>query len=231
MSGVLVIERLRRRHRAGSAAFAGRIEKTGRACVVVGQQSGTPSKKNSHTSRPMEKELRRSKLYFLDWDADAFTSASAASGLSIFALGPLLRWKQPPGRPGFHQPSGEGCEVLQEALSWRSPPPSPRRGRPGTSTNAPSGSPRPPSFTCFVNDPKAVVKPSRRYGGTPESAEGLGFDGSRDQVGSGVASRNGEVRRKELNASRPPPPPQRRFPFRFPVPMPAPGRSKTGANR
>jgi GTP-binding protein len=67
-------------------------------------------------------------------------------------------------------------EVLQEAVSWRSPPTS-RGGRQGRIYYGTQVATRPPSFTLFVNDPKLFGDTYRRYV-ERQIREGLGFEGS-----------------------------------------------------
>jgi len=149
---------------------AGRIEEDGRACVVV-VNKWDAIEKDSHTMPAMEKELR-AKLYFLDWAPMLFTSALSGQRVeSIFALA-LLAVEQHRRRVTTSVVN----EVLQEALSWRSPPTS-RGGRQGRLYYGTQVATRPPSFTLFVNDPKLFGETYRRYV-ERQIREGLGFDGS-----------------------------------------------------
>jgi GTPase len=149
---------------------AGRIEEEGRACVVV-VNKWDAIEKDSHTMPAMEKELR-AKLYFLDWAPMLFTSALTGQRVeSIFALA-FLAVEQHRRRVSTSVVN----EVLQEALSWRSPPTS-RGGRQGRLYYGTQVATRPPSFTLFVNDPKLFGDTYRRYV-ERQIREGLGFDGS-----------------------------------------------------
>jgi len=149
---------------------AGRIEEDGRACVLV-VNKWDAIEKDSHTMPAMEKELR-AKLYFLDWAPMLFTSALSGQRVeSIFALA-LLAVEQHRRRVTTSVVN----EVLQEALSWRSPPTS-RGGRQGRLYYGTQVATRPPSFTLFVNDPKLFGETYRRYV-ERQIREGLGFDGS-----------------------------------------------------
>jgi GTP-binding protein len=104
--------------------LAGRIEEDGRACVVV-VNKWDAIEKDSHTMPAMEKELR-SKLYFLDWAPMLFTSALSGQRVqSIFAIA-AVAVEQHRRRVSTSVVN----EVLQEAVSWRSPPTS-RGGRQG----------------------------------------------------------------------------------------------------
>ena len=67
-------------------------------------------------------------------------------------------------------------EVLQEALSWRSPPTT-RGGRQGRLYYGTQVAVRPPSFTLFVNEPKLFGDTYRRYV-ERQIRQGLGFEGS-----------------------------------------------------
>ncbi|MCP9820442.1 ribosome biogenesis GTPase Der [Synechococcus sp. Cruz-9H2] len=149
---------------------AGRIEEDGRACVIV-VNKWDAIEKDSHTMAAMEKELR-AKLYFLDWAPMLFTSALTGQRVeSIFALA-LMAVEQHRRRVTTSVVN----EVLQEAVSWRSPPTS-RGGRQGRIYYGTQVATRPPSFTLFVNDPKLFGETYRRYV-ERQIREGLGFDGS-----------------------------------------------------
>ncbi|MEI6829957.1 MAG: ribosome biogenesis GTPase Der [Synechococcaceae cyanobacterium ELA445] len=150
--------------------LAGRIEEDGRACVIVVNKWDL-IEKDSHTMAAMEKELR-AKLYFLDWAQMLFTSALSGQRVeSIFALA-LLAVEQHRRRVTTSVVN----EVLQEAVSWRSPPTS-RGGRQGRIYYGTQVAVRPPSFTLFVNDPKLFGETYRRYV-ERQIREGLGFEGS-----------------------------------------------------
>ncbi|MCP9840734.1 ribosome biogenesis GTPase Der [Synechococcus sp. J7-Johnson] len=149
---------------------AGRIEEDGRACMIV-VNKWDAIEKDSHTMAAMEKELR-AKLYFLDWAPMLFTSALTGQRVeSIFALA-LMAVEQHRRRVTTSVVN----EVLQEAVSWRSPPTS-RGGRQGRIYYGTQVATRPPSFTLFVNDPKLFGETYRRYV-ERQIREGLGFDGS-----------------------------------------------------
>ncbi len=149
---------------------AGRIEEDGRACVIV-VNKWDAIEKDSHTMTAMEKDLR-AKLYFLDWAPMLFTSALSGQRVeSIFSLA-LLAVEQHRRRVTTSVVN----EVLQEAVSWRSPPTS-RGGRQGRIYYCTQVAVRPPSFTLFVNDPKLFGDTYRRYV-ERQIRQGLGFDGS-----------------------------------------------------
>ncbi len=150
--------------------LAGRIEEDGRACVVVVNKWDL-IEKDSHTMAAMEKELR-AKLYFLDWAPMLFTSAVTGQRVqSLFAIA-AVAVEQHRRRVSTSVVN----EVLQEAVSWRSPPAS-RGGRQGRIYYGTQVAVRPPSFTLFVNDPKLFGDTYRRYV-ERQIREGLGFEGS-----------------------------------------------------
>jgi GTP-binding protein len=150
--------------------LAGRIEEDGRACVIV-VNKWDAVEKDSHTMAAMEKELR-AKLYFLDWAPMLFTSALSGQRVeSIFAVA-AVAVEQHRRRVSTSVVN----EVLQEAVSWRSPPTS-RGGRQGRIYYGTQVATRPPSFTLFVNDPKLFGDTYRRYV-ERQIREGLGFEGS-----------------------------------------------------
>ncbi|MEA5424542.1 ribosome biogenesis GTPase Der [Synechococcus sp. CCY9202] len=150
--------------------LAGRIEEDGRACVVV-VNKWDAIEKDSHTMPAMERELR-AKLYFLDWAPMLFTSA--LSGQRVEAIFPLALLAVEQHRRRVT--TSVVNEVLQEALSWRTPPTS-RGGRQGRLYYGTQVASRPPSFTLFVNDPKLFGDTYRRYV-ERQIREGLGFEGS-----------------------------------------------------
>ena len=150
--------------------LAGRIEEDGRACVIV-VNKWDAVEKDSHTMAAMEKELR-AKLYFLDWAPMLFTSALSGQRVeSIFAVA-AVAVEQHRRRVSTSVVN----EVLQEAVSWRSPPTS-RGGRQGRIYYGTQVATRPPSFTLFVNDPKLFGDTYRRYV-ERQIREGLGFEGT-----------------------------------------------------
>ncbi|MEY2748358.1 MAG: hypothetical protein RLZZ168_374, partial [Cyanobacteriota bacterium] len=150
--------------------LAGRIEEDGRACVIV-VNKWDAIEKDSHTMPAMEKELR-AKLYFLDWAPMLFTSALTGQRVqSLFAIA-AVAVEQHRRRVSTSVVN----EVLQEAVSWRSPPTS-RGGRQGRIYYGTQVATRPPSFTLFVNDPKLFGDTYRRYV-ERQIREGLGFEGS-----------------------------------------------------
>ncbi len=150
--------------------LAGRIEDQGRACVVV-INKWDAIEKDSHTMVSMEKEFR-SKLYFLDWAKMLFASALTGQRVdSIFALASLAV-EQHRRRVSTSVVN----EVLNEAISWRSPPTT-RGGRQGRLYYGTQVASRPPSFTLFVNDPKLFGDTYRRYI-ERQIREGLGFEGT-----------------------------------------------------
>ena len=150
--------------------LAGRIEEEGRACLVVVNKWDLVEK-DSHTMPAMEKELR-SKLYFLEWAPMLFISA--LNGQRVERIFPLavLAVEQHRRRVS----TAVVNEVLQEALSWRSPPTT-RGGRQGRLYYGTQVAVRPPSFTLFVNEPKLFGDTYRRYV-ERQIRQGLGFEGS-----------------------------------------------------
>ena len=150
--------------------LAGRIEEDGRACVVVVNKWDL-IEKDSHTMPVMEKELR-AKLYFLDWAPMLFISA--LNGQRVERIFPLAALAVEQHRRRVS--TAVVNEVLQEALSWRSPPTT-RGGRQGRLYYGTQVAVRPPSFTLFVNEPKLFGDTYRRYV-ERQIRQGLGFEGS-----------------------------------------------------
>ena len=150
--------------------LAGRIEEDGRACVVAVNKWDLISK-DSHTLPAMEKELR-SKLYFLEWSPMLFISV--LTGQRVERIFPLAALAVEQHRRRVS--TSVVNEVLQEALSWRTPPTT-SGGRQGKVYYGTQVAVRPPSFTLFVNDPKLFGDTYRRYV-ERQIREGLGFEGS-----------------------------------------------------
>ena len=176
--------------------LAGKIENDGRACVVVVNKWDV-IEKDSHTMSLMEKELR-SKLYFLDWADMIFTSALTGQRVeSIFAVASLAV-----DQHRRRVSTSVVNEVLQEALSWRSPPTS-RGGRQGRLYYATQVASSPPSLTLFVNDPKLFGESYRRYI-ERYLREGLGFQGTPIKLfwrGKQKRDVEKDMARQQLNSS------------------------------
>ncbi len=150
--------------------LAGRIEEEGRACVVVVNKWDAVSK-DTYTMPIMEKELR-SKLYFLNWAEMIFTSALKGQRIE-----PIFRLASSAVEQHRRRVSTSVVnEVVNEALSWRSPPTS-RGGRQGRLYYATQVANSPPSFTFFVNEPKLFGDTYRRYL-ERQLRQGLGFEGT-----------------------------------------------------
>ncbi|QEY32086.1 ribosome biogenesis GTPase Der [Synechococcus sp. RSCCF101] len=150
--------------------LAGRIEEEGRACVVV-VNKWDAVEKDSHTMAAMEKQLR-SRLYFLEWAAMLFTSALTGQRVQAIFASAAAAVDQHRRRVS----TAVVNDVLQEALSWRSPPTT-RGGRQGRLYYGTQVATRPPSFTLFVNEPRLFGDSYRRYV-ERQLREGLGFEGS-----------------------------------------------------
>ncbi len=150
--------------------LAGKIEEMGRACVLV-VNKWDAIEKDSQTMIHFEKELR-SKLYFLHWATMIFTSALTGQRVdSIFSLA-ISAVDQHRRRIGTSVVN----EVLQEAVSWRTPPTT-RGGRQARLYYGTQVASKPPTFTLFVNDPKLFGDSYRRYI-ERQLREGIGFDGT-----------------------------------------------------
>ncbi len=150
--------------------LAGRIEDSGRSCVIV-VNKWDAVEKDSHTMSSVEKEFR-SKLYFLHWATMLFTSALTGQRVdNIFALATLAV-----DQHRRRVSTSVVNEVLKEALSWRNPPTT-RGGRQGKLYYGTQVATQPPTFTLFVNEPKLFGETYRRYV-ERQLREGLGFEGT-----------------------------------------------------
>ncbi len=133
--------------------LAGRIEEEGRACLVVVNKWDLVEK-DSHTMPAMEKELR-SKLYFLEWAPMLFISALTGQRVErIFPLA-VLAVEQHRRRVT----TAVVNEVLQEALSWRSPPTTGAAGKGGCIT-APRWRCDHPASRCSSTSPNCSATPT-----------------------------------------------------------------------
>jgi GTP-binding protein len=136
--------------------LTGRIIEEGRAAVIV-VNKWDAIEKDSYTIYDHKKYLQ-DRLYYMDW-ADAIF-VSALTGQRVEKILDLV------------DVAAEGhCrrvstavinEVLQEAISWHSPPTT-RQGRQGKIYYGTQVRSQPPTIALFVNDPKRFNDNYRRY--------------------------------------------------------------------
>ncbi|NEQ65156.1 MAG: ribosome biogenesis GTPase Der [Symploca sp. SIO2D2] len=136
--------------------LAGRIADEGRAAIIV-VNKWDAVEKDSYTIYEQEK-LLKDRLHFVDWAEMIFVSA--LTGKRVEKILDLVdkAAAQHQRRVGTSVIN----EVLQEAVSWHSPPTN-RQGRQGKIYYGTQVKSQPPTMTLFVNDPKRFGENYRRY--------------------------------------------------------------------
>jgi GTP-binding protein len=136
--------------------LAGRIEEEGRACIIV-VNKWDAVEKDSHTIYEHEK-LVKDRLYFIEWAETIFVSA--LTGQRVEKILDLVNIAAEE-----HQRRVTTAvinEVLQEAISWHSPPTN-RQGRQGKIYYGTQVRSQPPTIVLFVNDRDRFNENYRRY--------------------------------------------------------------------
>ncbi len=136
--------------------LAGRIEDDGRACVVV-VNKWDMIEKDSYTIYDYTEHVRE-RLYFVKWAPLIFISAH--TGQRVTKLFEHIDQVVVSHRRRVS--TSVVNEVLQEALSWQSPPTN-RQGKQGRIYYGTQVSGQPPTFVIFVNDPQLIKENYRRY--------------------------------------------------------------------
>lgn len=136
--------------------LADRIAEEGRACIIV-VNKWDAVEKDTYTILSYEKEVQ-SRLYFIDWADIIFVSALTGKRVEkIIDLVDIAAEQ--------HQRRVSTAvinEVIEEAVSWHSPPTS-RQGKQGKIYYGTQVSSQPPTIILFVNDPKRFGDNYRRY--------------------------------------------------------------------
>lgn len=136
--------------------LAGRIEDEGRSCIVV-VNKWDAVEKDTYTINEYTHEVRN-RLYFVEWAPILFTSALTGQRVPKI-LDQVDAVIQNHRR---RIPTAVVNDVLQDALSWQSPPTS-KQGKQGRIYYATQTSTAPPAFVFFVNDPELIKTNYRRY--------------------------------------------------------------------
>ena len=136
--------------------LAGRIMEEGRAAVLV-VNKWDAVEKDSYTIYDYEKHLK-DRLYYVEWAESIFISA--ITGKRVDKILDLVDTAAEEHRRRVS--TSVINEVLQEAISWYSPPTS-RQGRQGKIYYGTQVSSKPPTIALFVNDPKRFSDNYRRY--------------------------------------------------------------------
>lgn len=150
--------------------LAGRIAEEGRACVIV-VNKWDAVEKDSYTIYEQEAELK-DRLHFVDWAQAIFVSAITGQRVEKILDVVDIADEQHKRRVT----TAVINEVLQDAVSWHSPPTS-RQGRQGKIYYGTQVRSQPPTIALFVNDPKRFNENYRRYI-ERQFREHLGFTGT-----------------------------------------------------
>ena len=150
--------------------LAGRIIDDGRAVILV-INKWDAVEKDTGTINQYRKEIL-SRLYFMEWAQTIFVSA-----LTGQRVNKILDMVDVAAESHRRRVSTSVInEVLEEAVSWHSPPTS-RQGKQGRIYYGTQVSSQPPTITLFVNDPKRFNDNYRRYIDR-QFREQLGFTGT-----------------------------------------------------
>jgi GTPase len=136
--------------------LAGRIAEEGRACIIV-VNKWDAVEKDSYTIYEHEKVLQ-DRLSFTDWAETIFVSA--VTGQRVEKI--LEMVNQAAEAHKRRVSTSVINEVLQDAMSWHSPPAS-RGGRQGKIYYGTQVSAEPPTIALFVNEAKRFNDNYRRY--------------------------------------------------------------------
>ena len=150
--------------------LAGRIIDEGRAVVLIVNKWDAIDK-DSGTINQYRKEIL-SRLYFMEWAQLIFVSAM--TGQRVNKILDLVDSAADAHRRRVS--TSVINEVLEEAISWHSPPTT-RQGKQGRIYYGTQVSSQPPTIALFVNDPKRFNDNYRRYIDR-QFREQLGFTGT-----------------------------------------------------
>ena len=150
--------------------LAGRIIEEGKAAVII-LNKWDAVEKDSHTIYEYKKKIL-SRLYFMEWAETLFTSA--LTGKRVDKILDLVDTAA--GEHRRRVSTSVVNEVLEEAVSWHSPPTT-RQGKQGKIYYGTQVRSQPPTIALFVNDPKRFTDNYRRYIDR-QFREQLGFTGT-----------------------------------------------------
>lgn len=150
--------------------LAGRIIDEGRAAIIV-VNKWDAVEKDSYTIYEYQKIIQ-SRFYFMDWADTIFISA--LTGKRVDKILDLVDT----AAEGHRRRVSTAVinEVLQEAITWHSPPTT-RQGKQGKIYYGTQVSSQPPTIALFVNDPQRFNENYRRYIDR-QFREQLGFKGT-----------------------------------------------------
>ena len=150
--------------------LAGRIIEEGRAVILIINKWDAVEKETG-TINEYRKEIM-SRLYFMEWAQIIFVSAM--TGQRVNKILDLVDTAAEAHRRRVT--TSVINEVLEEAVSWHSPPTT-RQGKQGRIYYGTQVSSQPPTIALFVNDPKRFNDNYRRYIDR-QFREQLGFTGT-----------------------------------------------------
>jgi GTPase len=136
--------------------LAGRIAEDGRACIVV-VNKWDAVEKDSYTIYDYDKQIK-DRLHFTDWAETIYVSA--LTGQRVEKILELVNTAAEQHKRRVS--TSVINEVLEEALSWHTPPTT-RQGRQGKIYYGTQVTSQPPTIALFVNDPKLFGDNFRRY--------------------------------------------------------------------
>ncbi|KAF7052784.1 hypothetical protein CFC21_060834 [Triticum aestivum] len=137
--------------------IAERIEKEGKACVIVVNKWDTIPNKNNESTTHYEQDVRE-KLRVLDWAPIVYCSAINGNSVEKIISAASLVEKERSRRLGTSILN----QVVREAVAFKAPPRT-RGGKRGRVYYTTQAAVRPPTFVLFVNDAKLFPEPYRRY--------------------------------------------------------------------
>ncbi|GJN04988.1 hypothetical protein PR202_ga22576 [Eleusine coracana subsp. coracana] len=137
--------------------IAERIEKEGKACVIVVNKWDTIPNKNHQSTTFYEQDVRE-KLRILDWAPIVYCSATNGTSLEKIISAAALVEKERSRRLGTSILN----QVVREAIAFK-PPPRTRGGKRGRVYYTTQAAVGPPTFVFFVNDAKLFPETYRRY--------------------------------------------------------------------
>ncbi|CAO2142533.1 unnamed protein product [Urochloa humidicola] len=137
--------------------IAERIEKEGKACVIVVNKWDTIPNKNRESTTHYEQDVRE-KLRILDWAPIVYCSATNGTSVEKIISAAALVEKERSRRLGTSILN----QVVREAIAFK-PPPRTRGGKRGRAYYTTQAAVGPPTFVLFVNDAKLFSDTYRRY--------------------------------------------------------------------
>ncbi|KAG2558925.1 GTPase Der-like isoform X1 [Panicum virgatum] len=137
--------------------IAERIEKEGKACVIVVNKWDTIPNKNHESTTHYEQDVRE-KLRILDWAPIVYCSATNGTSVEKIISAAALVEKERSRRLGTSILN----QVVREAIAFK-PPPRTRGGKRGRVYYTTQAAMGPPTFVLFVNDAKLFSDTYRRY--------------------------------------------------------------------